>query len=126
MPVLVSQLYCFVAPLPPFPSFCLCATAFITFDLFPVFAAAAEMEMVKLIALLEGGGSQEVPLRIRKFCRDCQNCQKKIAHFAAISKIAKKSQIYQNAAAISHRKTLQWICAIWEQRSQKAAIFSKI
>ena len=52
LPVLVSELYCFV-PFPHLPS-CLCATAFITFDLFPVFAAAAEMEMVKLIALLEG------------------------------------------------------------------------
>ena len=51
LPVLVSELYCFVPP--PLPS-CLCATAFITFDLFPVFAATAEMEMVKLIALLEG------------------------------------------------------------------------
>ena len=77
LPVLVSELYCFAPP----PS-CLCATAFITFDLFPVFAATAEMEMVKLIALLEGGGrQQEVPLRIRKFSTDCQNV-------AAISPVA--------------------------------------
>ena len=56
---------------PPLPS-CLCATAFITFDLFPVFAATAEMEMVKLIALLEGGG--------RRFPWE-------FANFAAIAKM---------------------------------------
>ena len=88
-PCFWTLLFC---PLPLPPSY-LCATAFITFDLFPVFVASAEMEMVKLIALLEEGGSRFPGWEF--------------ANFPTIAKMLPQSRVAAHTPDV---------CNLWEQQ----------